>query len=163
MSRRMINVIGILVLMGITAVVSVLAYIYIVGGSGDPSTAISAPTLEAQTSGTVFRIVPDESTASFTLTEELRNQPNTVVGTTNQVAGDIEIDSTTPANSIVGVIRINARTLSTDTEFRNRAIRAEILKSSKDEYEFIEFTPTSVTGTAGQRDIGQPDQLPGGG
>lgn len=217
MSRRNLTIIGILVLMGITSVVSILGYTYFIGGSGNPSQPISAPTLslenptanpaEAQiealstqvaelqaqnatliagaanagsstlpptaeatqdtavettseavsapAASTLFRIVPDESEVRFILTEDLRGLPNTVTGITNQVAGDIVVDFTTPANSRVGTIRINARTLLTDSEFRNRAIRAEILESSSDEYEFIEFTPTAINGLPETIAVGQ--------
>jgi hypothetical protein len=201
MSRRGWNIIGILILMGITSLVSVLAYIYIIGGSGEASAPISAPTLsltdesaagqiarlstevallqngnatlsamvgednlapptltpEGTEETTVeaaavssepilFRIVPEESEARFSLMEDLNGQPNLVVGRTNQVAGDIVVDLGAPGSSRVGTIRINARTFVTDSEFRNRAIRAEILESSQDQYEFIEFTPTALTG-----------------
>jgi polyisoprenoid-binding protein YceI len=214
MSRRTLNIIGILILMGITSVVSVLAYTYIIGGSGEPSQPISAPTLSANATedpeiaalktqvaelqaanatlsaanaaagiavptlsaesateeaaveaeaesasasaaSVVYRIVPEESRVSFTLTEDLRGQPTTVVGTTNQVAGDILVNFADPASSQVGMIRINARTLVTDQEFRNRAIRAEILQSAQDVYEFIEFTPTAITGLPETVDVGQ--------
>ena len=69
-----------------------------------------------------------------------------MVGTTDQVAGDIFVDFATPANSKVGVIRINARTLLTDQESRNRALRSQILESANDKYQFIEFTPTAIKG-----------------
>jgi polyisoprenoid-binding protein YceI len=225
MSRRTLNIIGILILMGITAAISIFAYIYFVGGSGEPTVPLSAPTLDLSTAtpnaletqiadlqatnaalsttvagaakptteataeatatvkaiveatadatqeataevtvgaeaaaavqaaaaaqaaaaGTLYRIDTAGSQVSFTLTEELRGQPTTVVGTSDQVAGDIFVDFATPANSKMGVIRINARTLVTDQEFRNRAIRSQILESAKDEYQFIEFTPTAIT------------------
>ena len=213
MSRQnVMMIIGILVLMGITSAVSILAYTFIIGGSGDPSQPISAPTLSLETAtqnasdaqvealstqvavleaqnatliaggasaagvsptqapasdvtaestaasanssaapaAALFRIVPEESEVRFKLTEELRGQPTTPTGITNQVAGDVVVDFTTPANSRVGTIRINARSLVTDSEFRNRAIRAEILESSKDEYEFIEFTSTAISGLTTQ-------------
>ncbi|MCA0458310.1 MAG: YceI family protein [Chloroflexi bacterium] len=219
MSRRSLNILGILILMGITAAVSVFAYIYMVGGDGRATATLSAPTIDPSTptpnvletqvadlqatnaalstvvagsgsveatneattdapeatveatseataesqaateeataeaavavaasGGTLYRIETTGSQVSFTLTEDLRGQPTTVVGTTDQVAGDILVDFTTPANSKLGVIRINARTLSTDQEFRNRAIRSEILESASEDYQFIEFTPTSITG-----------------
>jgi polyisoprenoid-binding protein YceI len=228
MSRRNLTIIGILVLMGITSIVSVLAYTFIIGGSGTPSQPISAPTLSledptadpaaaqiealstqvaelqaqnatlvaevadsgltivaptlaptdetaspstevteeatveatveaaaAATDPTLFRIVAEESEVRFILTEDLRGQPTTPTGITNQVAGDIVVDFTTPANSRVGTIRINARNLTTDSEFRNRAIRAEILESSKDEYEFIDFTPTAITGLPASVAVGE--------
>lgn len=212
MSRRNLTlIVGILVLMGITSAVSILAYTFIIGGSGEPSQPLSAPTLslettttnpmEAQvkalstqvaelqaanatlvaggtpatdvtaesttdpantsaaaapaTAATLFRIVPDESEVRFILTEDLNQQPNTVTGVTNQVAGDILVDFNTPTNSRVGTIRIDARTLTTNSEFRNRAIRAEILESSKDQYEFIDFTPVAISGLPAQITIGQ--------
>ena len=231
MSRRTLNIIGILILMGITAVVSIFAYIYFVGGSGDVTAQLTAPTLDLSTvtpnhletqvaelqatnaalstavagaakptieatiaptsestsevtaeatstsmaeatseataevtvgaeaaaavqaaaaaqaaaAGTLYRIDTAGSQVSFTLTEDLRGVPNTVVGTTDQVAGDILVDFATPSNSKIGVIRINARTLVTDQEFRNRAIRSQVLESANDKYQFIEFTPTAIT------------------
>jgi polyisoprenoid-binding protein YceI len=208
MSRRTLNILGILILMGITAIVSVLAYIYIVGGSGQASQPISAPTLDpnatatpdanaletqvaelsqqvadlqatnaalvtaggqnadpptpeaadptaAQAAAILFRISADESEVRFELDEMLRGQPTHVVGTTNQVAGDILVDFASPPSSRVGEIRINARTLATDQEFRNRAIRSEILESSRDEYEFISFTPTALEGLPETVEAGQ--------
>jgi polyisoprenoid-binding protein YceI len=115
----------------------------------------AAPTAEPTADGSAvvalsdvvrFDIVPEESQASFTLDEDLRGQRVTVVGTTDQVAGQIEVDFANPANSRIGVIRINVRTLATDNEFRDRAIRGEILLSSRAEFEFADFTPTSITG-----------------
>ena len=234
MSRRALNIIGILILMGITAIVSIFAYIYLVGGSGEPTAPLTAPTLDLSTatpnaletqvaqlqatnaalstalaakpaaeatseatsasnveatseatadptqeataevtvgaeaaaavqaaaaaqaaaSGTLYRIDTAGSQVSFTLTEELRGTPTTVVGTTDQVAGEILVDFNTPANSKVGVIRINARTLLTDQESRNRALRSQILQSSQDKYQFIEFTPTSITGLPDKVEVG---------
>jgi polyisoprenoid-binding protein YceI len=43
----------------------------------------------------------------------------------------------------VGIVRINARTLETDSNLRDRAIRNRILNSN--EFEFISFTPTEIT------------------
>jgi polyisoprenoid-binding protein YceI len=58
-----------------------------------------------------------------------------------------------PANTQIGVIQINARTLATDNNFRNRAIRNAILDTNS--FEFITFTPTSVAGLPEQAAIGQ--------
>ena len=55
--------------------------------------------------------------------------------------------------SKVGVILVNARTLATDNNFRNRAINNEILQT--DEYEFIRFTPTAMTGFPENPKIGE--------
>lgn len=92
----------------------------------------------------IFSIVSAESQARFTLNEELRGSPTTVVGTTDQVAGEFSIDFSNPANSQLGIIQVNARTLATNNDFRNRAIENEILQTGS--FEFITFTPTALTG-----------------
>jgi len=92
----------------------------------------------------VFSILQQDSEARFTLDEILRGAPKTVIGTTDQIAGEIAIDFANPANSKVGTIRVNARSLVTDNEFRDRAINNEILKTR--DYEFITFTPTQISG-----------------
>ena len=42
----------------------------------------------------------------------------------------------------IGTIQINARTLLTDNNFRNRAIQNDILRTGA--FEFITFTPTAI-------------------
>jgi polyisoprenoid-binding protein YceI len=69
-----------------------------------------------------------------------------VIGRTTQVGGDIVINFENPRSSAIGTIRVNARSLTTDDEMRNRAIRSTILRSSSAEFEFIDFTPTSISG-----------------
>jgi polyisoprenoid-binding protein YceI len=211
MSRRVVlSIIGVLILMGISGAASIFIYNAVVGGSGEASEPISAPTLAvptpnqpetqvavlstqvadltaanatlvaangsgqvvptvdaatpeataaAGTTGTLFRIVPDESEVRFIINEQFLGKPNTVVGTTNQVAGDIFVDLQTPSNSQVGTIRINVRTLSTDNENRNQSLRARILQSTQPQYEFSDFTPTAITGLPDTIDIGQPIQF----
>lgn len=104
-------------------------------------------------SPTTFEIVPAESQASFVIDEVLRGAPKTVVGTTDQVAGQIAIDPNNLSATQVGVIQVNARTLTTDAEPRNRAIKNFILNTN--EYEFVIFTPTSVSGLPEAASVGQ--------
>ncbi len=94
----------------------------------------------------LFRINQDASEVRFVLQEDLRGVRTDVIGITDQVGGDIIVNLATPAVSQVGGIVINARTLETDNRFRNQAIRGQILRSADDAYEFIEFTPTELTG-----------------
>ncbi|MBC8503988.1 MAG: YceI family protein [Anaerolineales bacterium] len=100
-----------------------------------------------------FEIVQAESEARFSLGELLRGNPKTVVGVTDQVTGDFQVDFDNPTNSQVGVIQINADTLSTDNNFRNGAIQKFILDTSQ--YEFIIFTPTSYAGLPESVDFGE--------
>ncbi len=170
MSRTARIIIGLIVL-GLIIVVAVLAYIWISGGSNAPSAALVAPTLPVSTveptsadaaaatepsSLAVFNIDPDQSEVRFILNEVLRGSPNKVTGRTNQVAGQIGIDFTNPQNSQVGEIRIDARSLSTDNELRNRAIRGQILQSAQDQFEFISFQPTAIDGLPVSAPLGQP-------
>lgn len=92
-----------------------------------------------------FKIVAQESQASFTLEEDLRGQRTTVIGSTGEVGGSIMVDLANPSASSIGSILINARTLETDNSFRNRALRSQILKSAQDEFEFIVFEPSELS------------------
>ncbi|MCS6844935.1 MAG: YceI family protein [Caldilineales bacterium] len=102
----------------------------------------------------VFEIVPAQSEARFLIDEVLRGRPVRVVGATNQVAGQIAIDRNNPSASQVGLIRVNARTLTTDNEFRNRAIKNQILNTNA--YEFVTFQPTALSGLPASVAVGQP-------
>ena len=107
----------------------------------------------------IFRIVPDESEVRFIIDEILRGEPTTVVGTTNQVAGDIRVNFENPAASEIGLIRINVRTLRTAEERRDRATRSRILQSAQPEYEFAEFAPTAIEGLPDTVAVGQPVEV----
>lgn len=100
----------------------------------------------------LFQIDPAASQVRFELDEDLRGVRTTVVGTTDQVAGELSIDLANLAGAQVGVLQINARTLATDNNFRNRAIQNDILETGS--YEFITFTPTAVTGLPASANVG---------
>lgn len=104
---------------------------------------------------TVFTIDPSASTVSFILDEELRGQPKTVVGTTDQVSGEIAVNLQQPGETQLGVILINARTFVTDSDLRNRAIQNRILNTGQ--YEFVTFTPTEISGLPDSAAVG--DQI----
>ena len=117
--------------------------------------AAATPAASAQATGaaTVYEIDQASSEARFVIDEVLNGADKTVVGATDQVAGQIAVDPTAPGTAQVGVIQINARTLATDSDQRDRAIQNQVLKTSQHEY--ITFTPTSLVGlpestTAGQ-------------
>ena len=112
--------------------------------SADEEPAAEEPAEAAGSGLVIFTISPEGSEVRFELNEELRGQPKTVVGTTNQVAGELAVDINDLSTVQAGVIQINARTLATDNDFRNRAIANEILQTGANE--FITFTPTAVNG-----------------
>ncbi len=101
----------------------------------------------------VFQIEPDHSTARFKIDEVLRGEPKTVVGTTDQVAGQFGLLGTSLNTAKVGPILVNARTLATDNKYRNRAIKNKILKT--DDFEYIRFEPKAVTGIPATASTGQ--------
>lgn len=107
----------------------------------------------------LYRITSEESEVRYIIDEIKRGQPTTVVGTTNQIAGDILIDSSDPSASKVGTIRINVRTLRTDEERRDRATRSRILQSAQAAYEFVEFSPTDIGGLPAAIELGVPIAL----
>ena len=118
--------------------------------------AAEAPSGDAPTAAVLYRIVPEESEVRFEIDEILRGAPTLVVGTTNQVAGDFIIDFADLGASQLGAIRINVRTLRTDEERRDRAIRSRILESASDQYEFTTLEPVRLEGLPETIEIGQP-------
>lgn len=155
MSRTARIVIGMIVVVLVVVFIG-FVYVWVSGGSGTPSEAITADAVNAEGNATVFEIVPQESEVRFILKEDLNGSRNTVTGKTDQIAGQIAIDFENPARSQLGEIRINARTLSTDNEFRNRAIRGQILQASQAEFEYITFKPTSIEGLPTTLTLGEP-------
>lgn len=115
----------------------------------------STPTPTPASSGPiVFTILSAESEARFLIDEVLRGRPNTVVGVTDQVAGELAVDPANPAAAQVGPVIVNARTLVTDNNFRNNAIKNRILLTNT--YEYITFTPTAIRGLPTTVTLGQP-------
>jgi len=127
-------------------------------------TAAPAPTTDTAQPTTIataeppalqlFEIDQSRSEARFLIDEVLRGQPITVVGVTNQVAGQIALNPALPSAAQVGVIQINARTLTTDNELRNRAIKNAILRTNQ--FELITFTPRVISGLPETVTIGTP-------
>jgi polyisoprenoid-binding protein YceI len=114
-----------------------------VASTDTPQAALptNTPASGTQSGPITFELVQAESEARFSIDEVLNGSPKLVIGVTDQVAAQIVIDPANPAATQVGVIQINARTLSTDSSNRNRAIQNQILDTG--EFEFVTFTPKS--------------------
>ena len=154
-----------------------IGWLYFAGGSGEPSTELTTPTLAGEdtappadapeTSAThdptttadtgeavAFVIDPAQSVAAFEIDEILRGAPNRVLGTTQEVAGQFEVDTSDLATARFSQIVINARTFETDSSTRDRQIRGPvILNSATDEFEFITFEVTAVEGLTGAASV----------
>ena len=102
--------------------------------------------------GLVYTIDTANSQARFIIEEILRNQDATVIGTTSQVSGAVTFDSTDAQTAEISEILVNARTIATNNNLRNRAIGNQILQTAQ--YEYISFVPTQL--------IGLPDSVQAG-
>lgn len=144
------------------------AWVWFAGGSGEPSTELTTPTIAAPdttvaasetteaaptstsedfTGPVAFVLDSTRSVASFELDEELRGSAQRVVGTTDQVAAQLRLDVTDLSTVEFSEIVINARTFDTGSGQRDRAIRGPvILDSASDEFELITFSVSSVDG-----------------
>ena len=107
----------------------------------------------------LYDIVAGESSVQFEIDEVLDGSPKHVVGTTTEVGGQVRIDFDLPSNTELGTITINVRTLETDSEFRNRAIRGSILDTNDVANEFAEFVPTAVEGLPASVAVGDVVRL----
>jgi polyisoprenoid-binding protein YceI len=101
----------------------------------------------------LFVIQPEASQAQFQIDEILAGSPNTVIGTTKRVAGEIRLDPAHPDASKVGPITVETSTLVSDNSFRNRAISNFILQSGK--YPLATFTPTALAGMPASVAVGE--------
>jgi len=109
--------------------------------------------LETAVGMKIYQIDPTASQVRFELDEVLRGSPITVVGSTDQVSGEIAADLNDLSSTEAGLIQINARTLVTDSNFRNRALNNKILNTG--EFEFITFSPTAVNGLPSSAAVGE--------
>jgi polyisoprenoid-binding protein YceI len=159
MPRRTLVIIGSIVLAGLLVVGAAAAFVLRTpaASSGEftaipvaqntqaPAATEAGATQAPVAEGTVvFEISQDESEARFIINEVLNGADKTVVGVTNQVAGQILVDADNTANVQLGQIQVNTRTLSTDSGNRNRAIQNIILETGR--FEFVTFTPTAISG-----------------
>jgi polyisoprenoid-binding protein YceI len=115
------------------------------------ATAATEATTEATaatTSGAkTYRIVPEESKASYTVEEVLFNQNNklnTAIGVTNILSGELTIDTQNPANSQIGAITVDISALKSDSGRRDSAIRDRWLESAT--FPIVTFVPKSMEG-----------------
>jgi polyisoprenoid-binding protein YceI len=154
------------------------AYVFwFAGGSGEPTTDLTTPELSDATtlpevgstggnagthtttpvrSSRSFVIDPAQTIARFEIDEALNGGPKHVVGTTDQVAGQFLVDASDLSSFEMSQIVVNARTLSSDSERRDRAMRGPvILDSASDENELITLVVTSVDGLAGSAAPGE--------
>lgn len=93
-----------------------------------------------------LRIDSTASHVDFSLGEDLNGKTITVNGITDQLAGDVQLNTDGTFSMTIGEIKIDARTFKTDNERRNAAIARMILKTEEAGNEYIVFTPNKIEG-----------------
>jgi polyisoprenoid-binding protein YceI len=137
----------------LVVIIGLAAYlIWVYGGNGAAATrnngpaSTVVPSLTPSAGQTVFTIDSSASQASFTTHEVLFGSPKTVVGTTDQVAGEILINLTNPQQSQVGQIKVDVSTLATDNDMRNNTLQGRILETGDPSNQYATFTAASYSG-----------------
>jgi len=110
----------------------------------------------AASGGVTLVIVPEESEARFIIDEILNGADKRVVGTTNAVEGTISADKDNPEAVTVSLVRVDLSNLTTDSSFRNRAIRDFILQTGDPANQFATFEPTGYEGLPENVTISEP-------
>lgn len=148
------------VVAGALVVIGVVAYaVWVYGGNaarpGATATATLAPGLTPAAGQTVFTLDPSSTQATFTIHEVLLGNPNTVVGSTNQVTGQILVDTSDPSKSKVGQIRVDLSTLVTDNDMRNHTLQGRILETGDPSNQYATFDAASYKGLPSSIAAGQ--------
>lgn len=103
-----------------------------------------------------FRIVPEQSSVSYSVGEVFFNENNRfnlAVGKTQQVNGEVFLNFTHPEQSTVGTITIDISKFASDSSRRDNAIRGRWLESSR--FPLATFVPTQVSGLSADVQAGQ--------
>lgn len=143
----------------ILAVIAIAVFTYATRPLKAPSD-VSVPSNEtvdtANTSEELktFKIDQKDTKAEYTLGETLNGKPFQVVGTTSNVSGQISFDPKDADGKVTGEIKVDARTLKTDSSKRDGAVGRFVLKSETPENNYITFKPSEVSGIPADAKIG---------
>lgn len=153
-----------IVAVAIVAVISISGFLYLTREIAAPSQDVQSSVTQLETNSTssekiVFRISSEESQVEYNINEVLNGSDFTVVGVTNEVAGDILVNLSDPSQTEIGEIAINARTFETDEDRRDNSVARFILKSEEDANEFITFVPTSISTLPSSISVGDTLEL----
>jgi polyisoprenoid-binding protein YceI len=107
--------------------------------------APKAPQLQAGTGQRLFRFDPEQSTAAYSVKEELAGKKMaTAVGTTRAVSGDIVLDDKDASASVLGTVVVDLHQLRSDNALRDARLQTAYLETH--DYPLAEFTPDVVDG-----------------
>ncbi|MGH2353911.1 MAG: YceI family protein [Chloroflexota bacterium] len=110
--------------------------------------AVASPTAAAQVpAGAIrFQVVPNESTATFRVREQLAgvDLPGDAVGSTGAVTGQLTLQPTGAVVQDASKITVDLRELKTDESRRDNYIKSNTLATSR--FPTAEFVPARATG-----------------
>ena len=114
-----------------------------VAAAASPSPVAGAPPASG---GALYRIVSERSEARYLAREKFvdRPLPNDAIGTTKDVTGEVQLEQPNLLRGRVLQIRVDLRTLASDSGRRDRIVRDEVLQT--DQYPYAEFRSTEVVG-----------------
>jgi polyisoprenoid-binding protein YceI len=100
------------------------------------------------TGGTLYRVAPERSEARYEVQEKFaeRPLPSQAVGRTKDVSGEIELEGSSGLRGRVLQMRVDLRTLASDSTRRDAFIRQNTLQT--DQFPFAEFRSTEAAGPA---------------
>ncbi len=150
----------VLALAAVVFIAIVAGGFYVFGGSrpsssGSGSSGGTTAQLTPTTNETAYTIDPSGSEASFTIDEVLFGNPNTVVGKTSQVSGEILVNTQDASKSRVGQIKVDLSTLVTDNDLRNNTIQGRILETGDSSNQFATFDEKTIEGLPSSIAVGQ--------
>jgi hypothetical protein len=95
-----------------------------------------------------YHIVPEESEVIISIGYTLYDIPTTIYARTRSLSGTVQLELAKPANTILGEIKADASTLTTDstTSLEDTLLRSVILQSKSGEPNYVIFSPTKLTG-----------------
>src|SRR5262245_12580585 len=138
----------------IRTILSIVALSIILAACGSTSqTPTAAPAAAPPTVGPhaalapgvrVFRIVPDQTEASYEVQEKFlnRNLPNMAIGKTHSVEGEFQFSLNGKPTGQVTKFTVDLRTLTSDQSRRDNRIRRQWLESET--YPFAEFVSSEA-------------------
>jgi len=119
------------------------------------SSAELGPTAQPIAGARTFKILPDQTEASYEVQEQLLNRslPSKAIGKTNSVDGTFQFTVAGKPTGQVTKITVDLRTLTSDSRMRDNRIRRQWLESET--YPFAEFVSTGVEGVPDSYTEGQ--------
>lgn len=106
-----------------------------------------------------YVVVPEQSSASYIAREKFANRelPNSAIGTTSDIKGELLLDGGGAVTVKPSKVTVDLRTLKSDQERRDNALKRRWLESDK--YPYAEFSISGAEGAAPAFADGKPAQF----